>query len=92
MKIANSVESLDTFGILVDDEEMYSATLRKIVMRCLALKATDRPTPDELLEICESATAVVNKMEDEEVHKIEAKGLPHQFWDPDLIARMKPKV
>jgi hypothetical protein len=86
MNIAGRAKGLDTYGIEAEGHPIYSATLRKLVMRCLAFKATDRPTPDEMLEICEGATAVVKKVEEDDGFDV-ALSLDHQFWEPDWLVQ-----
>jgi hypothetical protein len=48
-----------TFGSKINEVDVYSATLRRLVMQCLALHAPDRPTPTEILEICTEVTQIL---------------------------------
>lgn len=80
MNINGNVVAFDAFGTEINRNTIYSATLRKLVIRCLARKAVMRPRPDEVLAICEAATAVVSSVEDGEPTIGERTAM--QFWDP----------
>lgn len=56
-KTINKVYS--TFGSKINEVEVYSATLRRLVMQCLAVNAPDRPTPTEILDICTKVTTIL---------------------------------
>ena len=88
MTVNGERRNLDFFGIEAKNHPAYSATLRKLLMRCLAVDATDRPTPDEMLEICEGAIAVVRQVEEED-GIVEVGLIQHQFWEDGLIERIR---
>ena len=80
MNINGDVVAFDAFGTEINRNTVYSAALRKLVIRCLARKATYRPRPDEILAICEGATAVVSSLENGEPTIGGRTAM--QFWDP----------
>lgn len=78
MNVNGKIVDVPTFGAKVNSHPVYSATLKKLLMRCLAFEATMRPKPDELLGICEQAVQVVDKMEKDP--KMGAR-VYHEWWE-----------
>jgi len=57
--VENKKKTYGTFGSKINEADMYSATLRRLVMRCLAVDAPKRPTPTSLVTTCTQVAQIL---------------------------------